>query len=251
MMAGKARETKRVYDRETLGARADEINMLKNKKNYKMVTDIVERLKAILAGDADLIALSAPQIGYPYRIFCVKFSNDEIRGFVNPLIYRYSTESHLSREMQIGHNSSTEYIVPRSDEVEMSFQTPVGNLQSNLFKDVVGEVMQQMSDLLDGVMLEDYGLEVMEGFDEASQEERDEIIHMYIDYLHGQMDELQKDIEKDKDHARMNEAIDFMEQAKLGNIEVRFEERPEGESKAKPEAKKKKSSKKKTKKKGK
>ena len=111
--------------------------------------------------------------------------------------------------------------------------------------------MQQMLDLLDGVMLEDYGLEVMEGFDEASQEERDEIIHMYLDYLHGQMDELQKDIEKDKDHARMNEAIDFMEQAKLGNIEVRFEESPEGESKAKPEAKKKKSSKKKTKKKGK
>ena len=38
---------------------------------------------------------------------------------------------------------------------------------------------------------------------------------------------MKKVIEEDKDNAKINEAIDFMEQAKLGNIEVKFEEKPE------------------------
>lgn len=221
------KHAKRIYDKETLSARADEINMLKNKKNYKLVTTIVGRLKDVLRTNDDLIALSAPQIGYPYRIFCVKFSDDEIRGFVNPLIYKYSEDMHLSREIQLGHNSNVEYIVPRFNEIEMSFQTPVGNLQSNMFTEIVGEVMQQMDDLLNGVMLEDYGLEVIEGFDEATQEEREEIIKMYLEHLQEQDKALQKVIEEDKDHTKINEAIDFMEQAKLGTIEVKFEEKPE------------------------
>jgi len=220
------KNAKRIYDKEVLSVRADEINMLKNKKNYKLVTTIVGRLKDVLRTNKDIVALSAPQIGYPYRIFCVKFSDDEIRGFVNPLIYKYSPEIHLSREIQLGHNSNVEYIVPRFNEIEMSFQTPVGNLQSNMFTEVVGEVMQQMDDLLNGVLLEDYGLEVIEGFDEASQEEREEIIKMYLEHLQKQKDDLQKVIEEDKENAKINEAIEFMEQAKLGNIEVKFEEKP-------------------------
>lgn len=221
------KHAKRIYDKTILNVRADEINMLKNKKNYKLVTTIIGRLKDVLRTNDNLIALSAPQIGYPYRIFCVKFSDEEIRGFVNPLIYKYSSESHLSRETQIGHNSNVEYIVPRFNEIEMSFQTPIGNLQSNMFTEAVGEVIQQMDDLLNGVMLEDYGLEVIEGFDEASQEEKEEIIKMYLEHLQEQDKALQKEIDEDAEHAKINEAIEFMEQAKLGTIEVKFEEKPE------------------------
>lgn len=221
------KNAKRIFDKEVLSKRADEINMLKNKKNYKLVTTIVGRLKDVLRSNENLIALSAPQIGYPYRIFCVKFSDDEIRGFVNPLIYKYSDDMHLSREIQLGHNTSVEYIVPRFNEIEMSFQTPVGNLQSNLFKEVVGEVMQQMDDLLNGVMLEDYGLEVIEGFDEATPEEREEIIQMYLEHLQSQDKALQKVINEDEENAKINEAIEFMEQAKLGKVELApVEEKP-------------------------
>lgn len=232
------KHAKRIYDKKILSNRADEINMLKNKKNYKLVTTIIGRLKDVLRTNDDIIALSAPQIGYPYRIFCVKFSDDEIRGFVNPLIYKYSKDIHLSREIQIGHNSNIEYIVPRFNEIEMSFQTPVGNLQSNMFTEIVGEVMQQMDDLLNGVMLEDYGLEVIDGFDEATQEEREEIIKMYLEHLQEEDKALQKVIDEDKDNAKINEAIDFMEQAKLGNVEVKFEEKPEQpKKKSKPKKK--------------
>ena len=222
------KKAKRVFDKESLNKRADEINMLKSKKNYKLVATIIGRLKDILRTNKDLIALSAPQIGYPYRIFCIKFSDDEIRGFVNPLIYKYSDGMHLSREIQLGHDSAIEYLVPRFDEVEMSFQTPVGNLQSNLFTETVGEVIQQMDDLLNGVLLEDYGLEVIEGFDEASQEEKEEIIKMYLEHLQNEDKALKEQLEEeDKDNAKINEAIDLMEQAKLGKVEIKFEERKE------------------------
>lgn len=231
------KKAKRVFDKESLNKRADEINMLKSKKNYKLVTTIIGRLKDVLRTNKDLIALSAPQIGYPYRIFCIKFSDDEIRGFVNPLIYKYSEGMHLSREVQLGHDSAIEYLVPRFNEVEMSFQTPVGNLQSNLFTETVGEVIQQMDDLLNGVLLEDYGLEVIEGFDEASQEEKEEIIKMYLEHLQNEDKALKKQLEEeDKDNAKINEAIDLMEQAKLGKVEIKFEEmkeEPEKEKSAK------------------
>ena len=140
---------------------------------------------------------------------------------------------HLSREIQLGHDSNIEYIVPRFNEIEMSFQTPVGNIQSNMFTEIVGEVIQQMDDLLNGVMLEDYGLEVIEGFDEATQEEKEEIIKMYLEHLQEQDKALQQIIDEDKDHAKMNEAIEFMEQAKLGNVEIKFEEKPEKKTKKK------------------
>lgn len=229
----------RVYDKATLNVRADEINMLKSKKNYKLVTTIIGRLKDLLRTDKNTIALSAPQIGYPYRIFCIRFSDGDIRGFVNPMIYKYGEKTHLSREMQLGHDSKTEYIVPRFDEVEMSFQTPVGNLESNLFQETLGEVVQQMDDLLNGVLLEDYGLEVLEGFDEASQEEREEIIKMYLEHLQNQHDDIAKELEDEKDNLKINEAIEFMEQAKLGNVQLEFEKKEPTTKEAKPKASKK------------
>ena len=232
----------RVFDKSVLSNRAEEINMLKNKKNYKLVTTIIGRLKDVLRTNKDLIALSAPQLNYPYRIFCIKFSDGEIRGFVNPLVYKYSEQTHLSREVQLGHNSTIEYIIPRFDSIEMSFQTPVGNLVSNRFEGVVGEIIQQMDDLLNGVMIEDYGLEIIEGFDEAPQEVKEEIIKMYLEHLQEQSKHLQEIIENDKEHIRTNEAIQFMEQAKLGKIELApMEEKPKDKNFAKEEPSKSKS----------
>lgn len=219
-----SKKTIRVFDKEKLSVRASEINMLKGKRNYNLVTKIIMKLKDALLEDKGLIALAAPQIGYPYRIFCIKFDNDEIRGFINPLIYKYSDETHMSRETQLGHNSDKEYIVPRISEIEMSFQTPVGTLEANSFSGAVAEVIQQLDDLLNGVMLEDYGLEVLDGFDDASPEDKEEIIKMYLEHLSKTNNALSDEIEKDKDNAKLNEAILFMEQAKLGNVEVKFEE---------------------------
>lgn len=229
---------KRVYDKEALNVRANEIGMLQSKRDYKLATTIVGRLKDILRTDKSTIALAAPQIGYPYRIFCVRFSDGEIRGFVNPLIYKTSKDVHLSRERQLGHNSETEYIIPRCNEVEMSFQTPVGHLESNLFKDTMGEVVQQMDDLLNGVLLEDYGLEVIDGFDDASEEDKGEIIKMYLDHLQDEADAIKERLANDKEHAKCNEAMELMEQAKLGNVEMRFDKLPEKPKGGKPKGKK-------------
>ena len=43
----------------------------------------------LLEGDANLMAISAPQIGIEKRIFCIKF-NDEIKTFINPIITKKS-----------------------------------------------------------------------------------------------------------------------------------------------------------------
>ena len=48
-------------------------------------TEIVNKIKEVLAANEDLLALSAPQIGINKRIFCLKF-NDQIKTFINPII---------------------------------------------------------------------------------------------------------------------------------------------------------------------
>ena len=170
-----------------------------------------------------MVALSAPQIGVDSRLFCIKFSGGDIRTFINPMI-KGSKGMHLSREKCISIPDK-EFIVPRNDEVEVIYQTPVAKIEENIMKDAVGEVFQQMVQLLDGILLSDIGLEVIEGWDEASEEEREEVIKAYLDGLKITNKGLQKDIEEHKDTKELSDAIEFMKGVELGTIET-YQEQP-------------------------
>ena len=155
-----------INDKTKLQERSEEID-LTNEKDLNRASSIVADLKDTLRTNNNLVALAAPQLGHKDRIFCIKFANGDIRAFINPLIFA-NKDVHLSRETQIGLDNK-EYIVPRSTEVHAAYQTPLGKKEVNAFKGVVSEVFQQMVNLLDGILLEDFGLIVLDGFDESDE----------------------------------------------------------------------------------
>lgn len=184
----------------------------------KTLNETIQEIKEVLYKHKDLVCLSAPQIGIKSRIFCIKFANGDIRTFINPMI-THSEGIHLSRETTPSIPDK-EYIVIRNNEIQATYQTPVGKIESNLFQGSVAEVFQQMINTLDGIMLSDFALEVLEGWDEVSQEERDKVIDMYIESLKSKEDMLHQEIQNNPDLKEVDDAINFMTSVAEGKTKL-------------------------------
>lgn len=193
--------------------------------------DVVQKLKRALFEREEAVALAAPQLRKKVRIFCIKFSNGDIRAFINPMITK--TEGlHFSRENCLSIPGK-EYIVPRNDRIIAIYQTPTGQVEENIFEGVVGEVFQQMVQMLDGVLISDLGLEVFPEFDGASEEEKNAVLEAYLSSLTNLSKEINEDISNDKLLSETRDAIDFMTAVATGKVELEAvaEETPNKEEK--------------------
>lgn len=202
-----------ITDAEKLSSRATEVNP---DEPIKKVTSVINDVRRTLKDHKDVVALCAPQLGYDKRIFSIKFK-DKIMTFVNPMI-THSEGQHFSRERNA--SLSSEYIIPRSDNITAIYQDEHGKIVENKFEGMAAEVFEQMCQMLDGVLLSDFGLEVLEGFDELSDNERSEILASYRDYLNNLGVKMDADIEADKDLRQMKQAIDYMTSVAKGETEV-------------------------------
>ena len=202
-----------ITDKDKLSDRFEEVNP---DEPVKKVASIVNDVKRTLKANKDLVALSAPQLGYNKRIFCIKFK-DKIMTFINPLI-THSEGQHFSRETNA--SVSGEYILPRANNVVAIYQDEHGKIAENKFDGMASDIFQQMYQLLDGVLIDDLGLEVMEGFDDLSDDERSEILSMYVDYLKDTSIKMDKHIESDKTLHDMKQAIDYMSSVAKGETDV-------------------------------
>ena len=73
----------KVLDLENLPTtRAEEIDY---EKDYTLMKEIIAKIKKTMRKN-NLTSLSAPAIGYNKRIFCVDFSDKEIKTFINPMV---------------------------------------------------------------------------------------------------------------------------------------------------------------------
>lgn len=201
--------------KEKLSDRAMEIDA---QVNYLKVKTIIKDLKDTMYANPDIISLAAPQIGQAYRIFCIRFSNGDIRAFINPMIIKRE-DLVLSREVNASIKGK-EFIIPRNKIIHAAYQLPTGNSEVNKFEDAPGFIFQQMVDLLDGVLLDDYGLEVIPEFDEASDEEREEVIKAYIDSLKLEETNLKDEINANPELKKMNDSIEFMTKVALGDVKL-------------------------------
>lgn len=202
-----------ITDIEKLGSRADEIDI----KKGTLVREITHALKDTIRGK-NLKSLSAPVIGYPYRIFCLNFSDSEIKTFINPVIV--SAEGlQLARE-RCSSIPDKEYIRPRNPKIKVIYQNPTGKILSSEFVGLSAVVFQHEMDHLDGLLLSDVGLEIDEQWDTASDEEKQEVINAYIDALDLKQKELEKEIQEDPDLKRTSDAIDFMTKVQRGEVEL-------------------------------
>ena len=214
-------DTKEVLDLEALNkiGRAQEID---HEKDGKLLREIVANIKRTMRKN-NLISLSAPGIGYDKRIFCIDFSDKEIKSFINPVITN-AIGLQLVRE-QCSSISGKEYVVPRNTIIDIIYETPTGQIKTKRLKDIVAFVFQHEIDHLNGVNLEDIGLEVDEDFDSATEEEREEIISMYLDSLDLRQKYLEETINSDEELKLVSDRLRFVEALARGDIE--FEKQDE------------------------
>ena len=187
------------------------------KKEGKLAQEIILALKATMR-EKNLQSLSAPQIGYDKRIFCIRFGDNDYRTFINPSIDNNSNIT-MSRE-KCSSIPEKEFIIPRFNKIRFYFVTPLGKIEQGNLVGRAACVFQHCMDHLNGMLIEDIGLEIDELFDQATEEEREEVLKMYAESLDLKLKELNKEIEEDKDLKNINDAVKFINSVKDGSTEL-------------------------------
>ena len=201
-------------DYDKLSVRCEELDL--NKKNTE-VQQIILSLKQTIRNDDTISALSANQIGYNKRVICVNFNGD-IRSFINPIITNVEG-FELSRE-KCHSLLGKEYIRPRHNKINVTYQTPLGKIESVQLMGMAAKLFQHHVDHLDGLLLSDVGLEIDSDFDNATEEERQEIINMYLDSIDLNKEQIDVDIENDEEAKKIKDGIRFMNSVKSGKTKI-------------------------------
>lgn len=202
-----------ITDEETLSVISDEIDC---RKEGKLVREIVINLKDTIR-EHNLVSLSAPEIGEQRRLFVINFNGD-LRSFVNPIITKISGWE-MSKE-QSPSIPDKKFILPRYNKLTAFYQTPLGETKSAEFVGLSAKIFQQMVDSLEGILLSDLGLEIDTDFEEASEEEQQEIIKMYLESLDIKKKEIEKEIAEDEDLTKVMNKVNLEEKIAKGDIAI-------------------------------
>ena len=216
-----------------LRGRCDEIDL---GKDPVFSASLVASLKKALR-ESEEAATAAPLEGSKARVFCVKFAGGDIRAFVNPMVVGKSGVV-MSDEHQIGV-SPKRWIAPRFRDVDLAYQTPTGKPEVGTFKGAAALVIQQMVDLLDGVLLEDFALEVLDGWDNLPSEDRKAVFKAYLDSLAKRKEAAEEAVESDPEAKAVDGEVGFVKAYYEGKVEtmpLTPEESAEYESAVKAEA---------------
>ena len=195
--------------------RCEEIDL---QKDLKTAREIISNIKRTLKKNDNIVALSAPALGFNKRIFCVDYSDSEIKTYINPVI-THAEGLQLSREV-CSSIPDKEFIRPRNTEIDLIYQRPTGEINTKRFKGVAACTIQHEIDHLEGVNLYDIGLEIDEDFDNATDEEKQEIIDMYLDSLDIKRSNVKEEIKNDPELNIISENLRFTEALARGDIKL-------------------------------
>lgn len=182
-------------------------------KEGKLLQEIIRKLKGTMR-EQNLVSLSAPQVGYKKRVFCLRFGKNDYRTFVNPVIQNNS-QFTMSRETCSSIPGKT-FIRPRFGNISVFYTTPLGEVKSANLMGKAAIQFQHALDHLNGLLLSDVGLEIDELFDQATEDEQAEILKMYAESLDIRQKELDAEISDDKELSDILEASRFINSVKSG-----------------------------------
>lgn len=207
----------------------EQVDIVTGDKTLGYVKSVVSDIKRTLYDNPDLVCLCAPQVGENLRLFVVRNGrqdSERFKVFINPMIV--SAEGfHLSRETNASLPNK-QFIIPRRDKIHVAFQEVSGEVNSLTFISAYAEVVQQMIEMLDGITLEDYGLDLdllatdelngIDAFDQATEEERVEVLTAYLEQLKTKLGDLKIEIENTPKLKEIDNYINFSTEVLKGNI---------------------------------
>lgn len=189
-------------------------------KEGKLCQDIVLALKNTMR-EHDLVYLTAPQIGYNRRLFCLRFGKNDYRTFINPVIEN-NIGITMSRETCVSIPGKT-FIIPRFTKIKFFFTTPLGKVESGTLYGKAAEIFQHALEHLNGLLVDSFGLEIDSDFDNATEEEQAEILKMYAESLDIRQKNLEEEIKSDKNLHELDDAIKFMQSVRDGSTVLQLD----------------------------
>lgn len=199
------------YNTDVFNSRAEEFDVYDDSTG-ELIDDILDTIKTL----DNKVFLCANEIGRKERAFGIKFEN-ETKLFFNP-VFQEKKEPKLVRELD--EITGKEYIMPRFADVTICYQDECGKVVATKFKDPASLIVCKAMDFIDGLHDSDFGLEVLPEFDEASDEEREEVLNLYLDYLTNLGAQLDAELqENDEVKAEWN-AYRFAKAKAEGKIET-------------------------------
>ena len=199
-----------VTDYDKLSERCIEVDTTKKNSD---IQDIILKLKNTIRANDNMIGLSANQIGSDKRVICLNF-NGSLRTFINPII---TNAGPLELVQETCHSEPGKtFIRLRHNRVEVTYQTPLSKIETVKLFGMAARAMQHHIDHLDGILLSDIGLEIEDDFINATEEEKQEVISMYLDSLDLALKDIEVSIEKDKDAKQLRDATKFIESVRKG-----------------------------------
>lgn len=221
MICGVSEILKFPDDELILTQRTEEVDIRKDNQEIRTIISTLKRTIRKLK----LTSLSANAIGFKKRIIGINFSDKDVKVFVNPIIVN-AKGLQLSRETHYCIPNK-EFIVPRNNDITIMYQTPMGVIETRQLVGLAAFVFQKELQLLDGVSLLDIGLEIDESYDNATEEERVELLNAYLDSLDLKLKDLHEEIDNDKDLKQVSDAIDFMTSVAKGETKLYSEHQNE------------------------
>lgn len=201
-----------ITSEEVLHSRATETDTVSN--NAEVRETILKMKEAVR--EKNLVGLTAPQVGVDMRIVVLNFDGD-VRTFINPIV---SNRKGIELSREVCEIDGKEYIVPRNNDIDIYYTTPLGKIEHRQLLGMAAKVMLHQLDILDGISASDFGLEVMEGFDEASDEEKDKIIKMYLDSLDLLGKQVEEELKNDEDAQQIKNAVNFITKVRKGEVQI-------------------------------
>lgn len=203
-----------ITDLNALSERCDEIDPQKeNSQIRKIVSGLKDTIKA-----NGLLSLSAPQIGFKKRVFVIKYGEDALHAYINPVVTNV-VGLDVQRETCPSLPNKT-FLMPRNVEIYITYQTPLGDIKNEHLVGLASRVFLHEFDHLEGVNISDIGLELDDDFDDLSEEDRLEIIREYLESLDIREKQIKDEIENSPILKQISDGVKFMESVKKGETKV-------------------------------
>lgn len=179
----------------------------------------IDLLKKYLHKHEDVIAISAPQLGIDRRIFCMRtgVNDEDIMICINPLL---SNRVGIHMSVETLPPIEGEWLLPRNDSLSMTYQDEHAKIHTVRLESILCDNAQQMVDIMDGIFVNSYGLELDEEWHNATKEERAEVVEWYLDELKKKKALLDIEIENTPELKEIRNARNFMIGAATGRIKT-------------------------------
>ena len=185
-----------ITDVDKLTKRSVEFDV--GKADDELIKNIVEDLCDTLNSMEDRFYLTANQIGYRERAIAIKFEK-ETNVYFNPI---FKDRDHIIIFREKDYLTGKEYFIPRFTDVSLLFQDYKGKVRGYKFNEASSIVVCQAIDAMQGILVSDYGLEVLPEFDEAPEEEKQEVLAQYMDSILKMYDTLDNELDQDSEASK-------------------------------------------------